>query len=100
MKIIEVRNKHFQKVFKDIRGMKLGISNAGFFNVIYVDMEEYKEFETIGKQVMCLVGEQNLHLTSGDGFGAQNLMRFDNCLNIDQFTDMVCRLTDFSKNHV
>ena len=58
MKIIEIRNMHFNKIF-DVFGMRLGNQNCGFWGLIYVDMEVYKEFENITKLAKAIKEQQN-----------------------------------------
>lgn len=96
MKIVEIRNMHFHKIF-DVKGMRLGNQNCGFWGLILVDMEVYTQFKTIAKLAEAIRESQNLVLMPGDAFSAGNVLRYDNCISIQVFKDMLERLKEFSK---
>lgn len=95
MKIIEIRNKHFHKIFNGIMGMRLGNATAGYNNQIYVDMNVFKKYKNVTEVAKELAEKHNLHLLPGDAFGAGDVLRYDNCLSINLFKELIDRLKDF-----
>lgn len=97
MKLVTMRNKHFQNVWPTNIGMGLGLANAAFNNVIHVDWNAYSDFnESTSEICKKLAEEQNQWLMPGESFGGADLLRYDNCISIQVFNDMVERLKEFS----
>ena len=100
MKLMEMRNKHFHNIWPTEIGLKLGLSNATFNNVIHIDFNIFKMFENPTDFAKHLADEQNLIFMPGDLIRGGNLLRYDSCVNVAVFTEIINRLNEFAKKHL